>query len=771
MRFAQGNVAVQRKLFNPRLFLLVPAAVLVAGCGGSFTLASSGAGQLVLRSQMAGAATSEATSRATLATQATLHWTATTADGLPVAVQWSVTGGDPHSGAGSVSAEGVYTAPAWLTVDDATVTLHARVTGAATDAATAQIQITPGFIRPISPENLAVAPGAAVSLSASLAEVGGNASIGFALPAADTGTLSAVDCQRSPLTSQTPAYTVCSVTYTAPATAPAAVAVPLRATIRMPGMASGLAAGSAAGASSVASLLLSPAGITSNPAVHQQSLALPVPLGSSAGSNSDYDASGGQLMDCCGGTLGALVEDAGGNRYVLGNNHIFARSDQAIPGESMIQPALIDNGCTPYGEGPGTTPVASLVAYPLLDAPTTRVDAALARVSPGSVDPAGAILELGTRQADNTLAAAPPGISSTAGRGEQPRLGMTVAKSGRTTGLTCGSITALDTEILVDYYRDCAETEHAFRKRFTGQMVASGNHFADAGDSGSLVVDGATAEPVGLFFAGGVDNTGVEQAIANPVGDVLGDLAHALGAGALHFVGAADHPVACLRYPAPQAAPAELSATVRAAAAHALELARQWAATTRSAGSSAADAAQPELVASLDQVASDGSPRPAIRISGPVAAAAPRTFAGVPTQVAAAAAGPNAAGPNAVGPNAAGLAAAERVRDSHSAALFALSPAFFGLGVGQSADNPADPALILFVDRSQPLPALPTSVGGQRLRVIRMERPHVTRGHGQPAVHGCRPPLAGLRRARQISGSQLRGLPLRGLPLRSLPLP
>ena len=750
---------MERKLFNPRLFLLVPAAVLVAGCGGSFTLANSGAGQMVLRSQTAGAASapmSVPTSRATLPTSATLNWTATTTDGLPVAVEWSVTGGDPHAGAGSVTADGMYTAPSWLTVDDAQVTLHARVPGAATDAATAEIQITPGFIRPISPENLAVAPGSAVSLSASLAEVGGNASIGFSLPAGENGTLSAADCQRSPLTSQTPAYTVCSVTYTAPATAPAAtIAVPLRATIQVP------AQRSVGGVSSVASLLLSPEGITSNPAAHQQALALPVLLGSSAGSNSDYDASGGQLMDCCGGTLGALVEDAGGNRYVLGNNHIFARSDQAIPGESMIQPALIDNGCTPYGEGPGTVPVASLVAYPLLDAPGTRVDAALARVSPGSVDPAGAILELGARQQDNTLAAAPPGVSSTAGRGEQPRLGMTVAKSGRTTGLTCGSITALDTEILVDYYRDCAETEHAFRKRFTGQMVVSGNHFADAGDSGSLVVDGATAEPVGLFFAGGVDNTGVEQAIANPVRDVLGDLSHALGAGALRFVGAADHPVACLRYPAPQAASAELSAPVRAAAAHALELARQWAATTRSAASGAADAAQPELVASLDAVASDGTPRPAIRISGPIAAVAPRTFAGVPTQAA----------PSAAVPDAAALAAAERVRDSHSAALFALSPAIFGVGVGQSADNPADPALILFVDRSQPLPELPTTVGGQRLRVIRMERPHVTRGHGQPAVHGCRPPLGALRGGSQNSGMQPGGLPLRSLPLRSLPLP
>jgi hypothetical protein len=142
---------------------------------------------------------------------------------------------------------------------------------------------------------------------------------------------------------------------------------------------------------------LNAAGINSNPVSHQTRLAVPVELGTSSGSNvPDYDANRGQLSDCCGGTLGALLQDASGTQYVLSNNHVFARSDQSLPGETIIQPGLIDNGCTPYGFGPGTTPIATLTGYPALTSSATNVDAAIARVTPGLVDPKGSILELGS---------------------------------------------------------------------------------------------------------------------------------------------------------------------------------------------------------------------------------------------------------------------------------------------------------------------------------------------------------------------------------------
>ncbi len=747
---------------NPYLLALLPATLLAAGCGGSFRLApksvsghssgSASANAIVLTAQVAGSTSHQAIPASqpiALQTTSALQWSVP--DALNGDVRWSVTGGDPHSGAGSITSTGLYTPPSWLTQDEATVTVHARIADSSTDAATALLRITPGFIRPIAPENLALGAGASASFSASIAEVGGSASVQFALPAAGFGSLSTPDCTRYSLTSENPAYTVCSVTYTAPAAISATQSVILRATVTSPAS-SALNSSAIAPVFSSAQLLLNSQGVTSNPATHQQALALPVQLGSSAGSNSDYDSARGQLTDCCGGTLGALLADASGNLYALSANHILARSDQAIPGETIIQPGLIDNACTPYGEGTGTTPIASLAPYPLLSAPATRVDAALARVSPATVDPTGAILELGPRQPDGTLAAAPPGVSSTSGRGEAAHLGMAVAKSGRTTGLTCGSVTALHTEVLVDYYRDCAETQHAFRKRFTDQIVVSGPSFSDAGDSGALIVDSSNAEPLGLFFAGGVDERGIDHAIANPASDLLANLGRSLASGAtptpLHFVGTQDHPVACLRYPTLQPAPLPLTSAARAAAAHALELARQWAARN-------GPIPEPMLAPSADQLAPDGTALPAILFGSSLSPSAPRFFAGIPTQVHDA---------PAAAPDAAALARVLRVRDRRSTSLFALSPAIFGLGVGLSADNPADPALILFVDRNQPAPTLPNSIDGERLRIIRMERPHVTRGRGQAAVRGCRP-IPSIPAPPVSTASDVRRLLLRPLPL------
>ena len=84
--------------------------------------------------------------------------------------------------------------------------------------------------------------------------------------------------------------------------------------------------------------------------------------------------------------------------------------------------------------------------------------------------------------------------------------------------------TALDLDVAVDYYRDCAETKPYLTKTFTNQIAVSGDRFGDAGDSGALLVDTANAEPVGLFFAGGIDAAGVSHGTATPAPDVLNAL-------------------------------------------------------------------------------------------------------------------------------------------------------------------------------------------------------------------------------------------------------
>ena len=105
----------------------------------------------------------------------------------------------------------------------------------------------------------------------------------------------------------------------------------------------------------------------------------------------------------------------------------------------------------------------------------------------------------------------------------------------------------------------------------------TGNQFSDAGDSGSLVVDASNAEPVGLFFAGGVTNSGVSEGVANPAPTVLSELGQQEGTS-YTFVGTTDHPVSCLNYGAATTATA---AQARTLSSGTIELAQQAAARAR----------------------------------------------------------------------------------------------------------------------------------------------------------------------------------------------
>ena len=54
-------------------------------------------------------------------------------------------------------------------------------------------------------------------------------------------------------------------------------------------------------------------------------------------------------------------------------------------------------------------------------------------------------------------------------------------------------------------------------------------------------------------------------------------------------------------------------------------------------------------------------------------------------------------------------------------------PAFFGVGVTQSYDNPAEAALLVLVDLTKTPRSMPDVIGGLRLRYTRVNRLHVTR--------------------------------------------
>jgi hypothetical protein len=219
--------------------------------------------------------------------------------------------------------------------------------------------------------------------------------------------------------------------------------------------------------------------------------------------NSHFGVSGGNVNDitrrfCCSGTLGALVK-FGGNSYVLSNNHVLGLSGQARAGDDISQPGLIDNGCR-------TPPiVADFTAAPPLG---SNVDAAVALLRPGTMDPTGFIEDIGV---PSSMVVA-------------PSVGLSVAKSGRTTGLTTGTISSINTSVNVQYQRSCGQGKK-FVVSYTNQVVINSGTFSAGGDSGSLIVtNNSSHNPVALLFAGSSTTT-----IGNPIGEVLSKLSVALG--------------------------------------------------------------------------------------------------------------------------------------------------------------------------------------------------------------------------------------------------
>jgi hypothetical protein len=226
--------------------------------------------------------------------------------------------------------------------------------------------------------------------------------------------------------------------------------------------------------------------------------------------NTHLGVSGSNVQDistafCCGGTLGSLLTDST-NRFILSNNHILAREDQAAIGEDISQPGLIDNGCRP------ATIVADFTAAPHLG---TNVDAAIARLRDSLMDTTGFIQGIGT-------------ISRVV---KVPTVGLAVEKSGRTTGTTTGRIGAINTSVNVQYQVRCGQGKK-YVISYTNQIVINSSSFSAGGDSGSLIVtNNSCHQPVGLLFAGSSTTT-----IANPIGEVLTKVGNALG-HSVSFIG------------------------------------------------------------------------------------------------------------------------------------------------------------------------------------------------------------------------------------------
>jgi hypothetical protein len=717
------------------------ALSLLAGCGANSVTANSSNSVFSLSPALSVIDTNCGGCNATTSQGSpVLQFAATQTNGTAADVLWTVSGGDSTSGSGTITAKGQYLPPGYLSADRAQVFVTATLKANPAVRATAALTLTPGFLQPLTPEDLALGANGTATITGVLAEVGGAAGIHFTLADAPNsasggqGVLSAPSCERNHRT-----FTTCSVTYTAPATVQGTAVTYVVAT-------------AASSSSHVeAAVLLNVSGVSSTPATHQAQLATPMLLGSSGGNNADFDTRGNTIVDCCSGTLGALLQDNNGRQYLLSNNHVLARSDHAGVGDAIVQPGLIDNNCTPNGDGAGTLPVGALTTWLPLNASPTNADAAIAEVASHTVDPTGSILELGARLPDGSLAAAPPGVSSTAGRGESAGLQLRVAKSGRTTGLTCGGVSAIAVDVSVDYFRDCAETRPYFTRTFTNQIALSGNSFSDSGDSGALVVDAGNAEPVGLYFAGGLDQAGVSQGMANPVGDVLGELsAQSGGAVNYTFVGGADHPVSCLSY-----------GNNTVTAAQSMSLSDAEIARSQQSLAAARSYINPQLgilgVAMGKSSDHPGESAVIVYVDPDKPAAVPDTIAGVRTLVipsdaravllgSAQTANSIASAPP-LGQEALNAALVVKRQIAHG--LMHQNRAFFAIGVGQSLDNPKEAALVLYVDRSRIPAELPQSISGIRTRYVVMSRLHVTRSFAapfEPRLH-CTPHASSMQKS------------------------
>jgi hypothetical protein len=199
------------------------------------------------------------------------------------------------------------------------------------------------------------------------------------------------------------------------------------------------------------------------------------------------------------GTLGAVVRRSG-VRVILSNNHVLANSNDGRRGDAILQPGSYDGG-TAADQIATLEDFVRIVFDGFLDRllglfgivrPARNVvDAAVARPL-RDTDVSNDILEIGP-------------VSGTT----SATLDMPVRKSGRTTGLTQGRVTAIAATVRVSY----GLTRMA---RFRDQIVVTA--LSQGGDSGSLVVDSGN-RAVGLLFAGSSNTT-----ILNPVASVASQL-------------------------------------------------------------------------------------------------------------------------------------------------------------------------------------------------------------------------------------------------------
>src|SRR5271157_2246108 len=474
----------------------------------------------------------------------------------------------------------------------------------------------------------------------------------------------------------------------------------------------------------------------------QQTQTEPIQLGTSGGIiNYAYG------NHCCSGTLGSLVT-RNGTLYILSNNHVMANSaeNSGSPdvGQSITQPGLIEVNCA----SSSTHAVADLSEYfPLQTGSIPKIDAALAAVSSGAVDTSGNILLLGSTLTNGVPAPGAPksGVGLTPAQALGAPYNGAVAKSGRTTGLTCSTIVGTNVASSVSYYAHCGDTNAAFTVNYTDLVAVNGGDFSDTGDSGSLIVTQSTAEAVALLFAGSDTDS-----VGNPITDVLPDFP---GAGNVTptLVGGTTHQVIGCTLPA-------LKAITTVPQAKAVSESLQQASAVR-------DLHAPQLLSipAIKAVAVgesyDQPGKASILLfvgSGELLAGIPRTIDGVRTRLIAGSDWAHqgllsseetadllstVGRPQIVYPLQQGeYLRAKTVHTAHVVDLLK-QPGILGVGITSSVDSPGEAALLIYILHGAPQDNIPAEIDGLRTRV-RETSPFTTGRRGNEPARSCEAPVA-----------------------------
>jgi hypothetical protein len=345
----------------------------------------------------------------------------------------------------------------------------------------------------------------------------------------------------------------------------------------------------------------------------------------------------------------------------------------------------------------------------------------VAQAATGALDLGGAILGFGVAS-NGTLTNAAPARDAENIMQAGARI-PTVVKSGRTTGLTCSAISQIAVDFNVRYNTACDGSGDEFTKLFTNQIAISGAAFADSGDSGALLADQQTAQPVGLLFAGNATET-----FANPIDDVLRSLSSFAAeknpsAPAVEIVGGDHHPVTCLNYQEESALPSAPVPPAQMAAAQ--EVATRL--------RSSLLAANPGILDVAVGTSSDAPGEAAIVLSvdetKPVQPL-PSMLEGLRTVVVLTTPAEAAAGQQRIRTVNNDLSTVSRtlvdqaiaVKQRYSRSL-RNDPAIFGVGVGKSLDNPAEPAIAVFVDKNQTPRTMPATLAGIRVQYLYQDGP------------------------------------------------